>query len=418
MENEKDKETVLASTNPEETNNTEVNTIKAEELKDNISAVEKRDLSAIIPHESIKGEEASDTLLSKETILKSDGAVVIGNIDAEGIKMVAGATFPKEIDIETRKKEQQEALKAKKNPNKKKKELSEDSKKAQNVTTLIVLGVIVFLGVFVYFFVNRKTDKDFMPKAVTIELGDKLPIHATDYVTPGVGKVDDLLYSVNTSEVRVDEVGEYNYTVFHSGITKSGTVSIVDTTPPKVKTKELHIIEGSEYTPESFITKCIDLSGCEYSFKDENLANFKEPGLYDKDKNNLIIIVKDPYDNQSEIGVTLYIESSSDIKKYIKEVPYSEVLGYSLKSTYEVHYSSFTSNSILSYAKVINVYTYQNDEQYNAEVKKHECEKEAKFNKDNKTITITETVTSITDNGGNTAQEIDSYLVNQGYNQT
>ena len=87
MENEKDKETVLASTNPEETNNTEVNTIKAEELKDNISAVEKRDLSAIIPHESIKGEEASDTLLSKETILKSDGAVVIGNIDAEGINI-------------------------------------------------------------------------------------------------------------------------------------------------------------------------------------------------------------------------------------------------------------------------------------------------------------------------------------------
>ena len=422
-ENEKDKEIVLASTNPEETNNSEatepeVNTIKAQQLKDNVSANEKRDLSAIIPQEAIKGAEASDTLLSKDTVLKSDGAVVIGNIDGEVVNMVADATLPKEIDIESRKKEQQAALKAKKNPNKKKKELSEEGKRAQNITTLIVLGAIAFIGIFGYLFVNRKTDADFMPKAITVELGDKLPFNAKEYVTPGVGRVDDLLYTINTSEVRIDEVGDYEYTVYHSGITKRGTVSIVDTTPPKVKTKELHIIEGSEYNPESFVTSCIDLSGCEFSFKEEKLADFKEPGLYNKDNNNLIIVVKDPYDNQSEVGVTLYIEASGDIKKYQREVPYAESLGYSLKSTYEVHYSSFGNNSILSYAKTVDVYTYQNEELFNAEAKKHEGEKEVIINKGEKTITITDTVTSITDNGGTTPQEIDNYLISRGYTQT
>ena len=315
MENENKEETVLASTNPE-TNNNEAGLIKATELQDNVKAREKRDLSAIIPQESIKGEEASNTLLSRETTLKSDGAVVIGNIEAEGIKIVEGVDFPQDINIEKRKKEKQAALKAKKNPNKKKKALSEDGKKAQNLTTIIVLAVLAFLGAFGYFFVNRKTETDFIPKIVTVELGDPLPYHAKDYVKPGKGKVDDLLYNINTSEVKVDEVGDYEYTVHHAGTTKRGTISIVDTTPPKVKIKELHIIEGSEYTPESFVTSCIDYSGCEFSFKEEKLAEFKEPGLYNKDNNNLIIVVKDPYDNTTEVGVTLYIEATSDIVKY------------------------------------------------------------------------------------------------------
>ena len=416
MENEKDKEIVLASTTPEEVNNTEVNTIKATELQDNNKTSAKKDLSAIIPKETIKGTEGSDTLISKDAALKSDGAVVIGNIAEDGVKMVEGASFPKEIDIETRKKEQQEALKAKKNPNKKKKVLSEDGKKAQNITTIIVLVGIAFVVIAGYFIINRKTDADFMPKIVTIELGDSLPLHAEDYVKPGVGKVDDLLYTINTSEVRIDEVGDYEYTVYHAGTTKRGTVSIVDTTPPKVKTKELHIIEGSTYTPESFITSCIDLSGCEFSFKEESLAEFHEPGLYNKDNNNLIIVVKDPYDNQSEVGVTLYIESSGDIKIYEKEVPYNEELGYSLKTSYEVHFSSFINNSVLSYAKVVDIYTYQSEEQFNAELKKHEGEKEVTSNKDNKSITITQTVTSITNNSSNTPQEIENYLLSQGYN--
>ena len=117
MDNENKNETVLASTNPE-TNNNEPGVIKATELQDNINVTEKKDLSAIIPQESIKGAEASNTLLSRETTLKSDGAVVIGNIEADGIKMIENATFPKEIDIAKRKKEQQESLKIKKNPNK------------------------------------------------------------------------------------------------------------------------------------------------------------------------------------------------------------------------------------------------------------------------------------------------------------
>ena len=414
-DNNNNNTTNLTNSNNNTSVEQEVNTIKATDLKNNLNSNEKRDLSAIIPTESYKGEEANDLLISRDTSLKSDGAVVIGNIDAEGVKIVEGASFPKEIDIEARKKAQQAAIKEKKAPNKKKKTISEDAKKAQNITTIIVLIVIAFLGAFGYLFINRKTDTDFAPKVITIELGSKLPVHAKDYVIPGVGSVDDLSYTINTSEVKIDEVGDYDYTVYHSGVTKRGTISIVDTTPPEVKTKELHIIEGSNYTPESFIVNCLDLSGCEFSFKDEKLANFNEAGLYNKDNNNLIIIVKDPYNNKSEVGVTLYIEAAGDIKKYKKETPLNPSLGYSLVTTYEVHYSSFASNSILSYAKKIDSYTYQDEKNYQEEIKKHEGEKEASFDNKTKTITITDKITNITTNGSNTPQEINDYLISQGF---
>ena len=144
-DNNKNNTTNLTNSNNNTSVEQEVNTIKATDLKNNLNSNEKRDLSAIIPTESYKGEEANDLLISRDTSLKSDGAVVIGNIDAEGVKIVEGASFPKEIDIEARKKAQQAAIKEKKAPNKKKKTISEDAKKAQNITTIIVLIVIAFL---------------------------------------------------------------------------------------------------------------------------------------------------------------------------------------------------------------------------------------------------------------------------------
>ncbi len=433
MQNEDNKDAVLASTDTANQPNQDVSTIKATELIDNTSSKESKDLSAIIPQDTIQGSEASNTLLSKNKELSSDGSVVIGNINENGLTMVEGANYPNKIDVAARKKAQQEAIKAKKDPKqKKKKEMTDEAKKAQNITTMVVIIAAVVLGLFGYYLFNRNTDDDFIVKRVTVELGNPLPKHTKDYVSPAnllrIGSfdfssifktkekiADDLLYTVNTSEVRIDEVGEYEFTVYHNGITKRGYVEVVDTTPPKVETIELHIMAGSEYGPEKFIKSCVDLSGCIFEFKDENLSKFTEPGLYNKDNNNMIVVVSDPYDNKVEIGVTLYIESNANVKRYQKNTPFNNLVGYSLRTTYEVYFSSLSNSLILSYANKIDTYTYLDDNLFNEEVNRRNGEKETTYNRDNKTITITTKVTSIIGSSNNTASEIDKYLINNGF---
>ena len=135
MQNDEDKNAVLASTNTEE-QSTEVAvqeeaTIKATSLQDNQRSLEKRDLSAIIPTTTIEGSEASGVLESKETLLKADGAVVIGNVDNGNLSVVNGVKFPDKIDIDSRKKLKQEQERAKRSSGTKKvnKALTEEGKK-------------------------------------------------------------------------------------------------------------------------------------------------------------------------------------------------------------------------------------------------------------------------------------------------
>ena len=343
---------------------------------------QKKDLSAIIPEQNNQTENTDGIVLeSKDKELKSDGAVVIANIVNDDIVMDEKAVLPAQIDIEARKRNRANMLKSKKRKNKV--ELDDEAKKSQNITSIIVLILICFLGGFAYYIYNRKTLKDFQPLPVTVELGDKLPIRTKNYVKPGVGNtVDELKYVLNTKDVDIDEVGEYNFTVTFNNITKTGTIKIVDTTAPDLTVKRVVITEGTTYGPESFVDECIDLSGCNYSFEDSKTTDkYRTPGTY-----NVYIVATDPYENKTTKKTQLVIEAQGMVKKLVKTEEYSENKGYSLKTTYDLHFSSFMDNAILYNGYKIEEYQYRNDEKFNEAKTKYTGEANYTIDTKNKTI--------------------------------
>lgn len=343
---------------------------------------QKKDLSAIIPEQNNQTENTDGIVLeSKDKELKSDGAVVIANIVNDDIVMDEKAVLPAQIDIEARKRNRANMLKSKKRKNKV--ELDDEAKKSQNITSIIVLILICFLGGFAYYIYNRKTLKDFQPLPVTVELGDKLPIRTKNYVKPGVGNtVDELKYVLNTKDVDIDEVGEYNFTVTFNNITKTGTIKIVDTTAPDLTVKRVVITEGTTYGPESFVDECIDLSGCNYSFEDSKTTEkYRTPGTY-----NVYIVATDPYENKTTKKTQLVIEAQGMVKKLVKTEEYSENKGYSLKTTYDLHFSSFMDNAILYNGYKIEEYQYRNDEKFNEAKTKYTGEANYTIDTKNKTI--------------------------------
>ena len=343
---------------------------------------QKKDLSAIIPEQNNQTENTDGIVLeSKDKELKSDGAVVIANIVNDDIVMDEKAVLPAQIDIEARKRNRANMLKSKKRKNKV--ELDDEAKKSQNITSIIVLILICFLGGFAYYIYNRKTLKEFQPLPVTVELGDKLPIRTKNYVKPGVGNtVDELKYVLNTKDVDIDEVGEYNFTVTFNNITKTGTIKIVDTTAPDLTVKRVVITEGTTYGPESFVDECIDLSGCNYSFEDSKTTEkYRTPGTY-----NVYIVATDPYENKTTKKTQLVIEAQGMVKKLVKTEEYSENKGYSLKTTYDLHFSSFMDNAILYNGYKIEEYQYRNDEKFNEAKTKYTGEANYTIDTKNKTI--------------------------------
>lgn len=343
---------------------------------------QKKDLSAIIPEQNNQTENTDGIVLeSKDKELKSDGAIVIANIVNDDIVMDGKAVLPAQIDIEARKRNRANMLKSKKRKNKV--ELDDEAKKSQNITSIIVLILICFLGGFAYYIYNRKTLKDFQPLPVTVELGDKLPIRTKNYVKPGVGNtVDELKYVLNTKDVDIDEVGEYNFTVTFNNITKTGTIKIVDTTAPDLTVKRVVITEGTTYGPESFVDECIDLSGCNYSFEDSKTTEkYRTPGTYD-----VYIVATDPYENKTTKKTQLVIEAQGMVKKLVKTEEYSENKGYSLKTTYDLHFSSFMDNAILYNGYKIEEYQYRNDEKFNEAKTKYTGEANYTIDTKNKTI--------------------------------
>lgn len=343
---------------------------------------QKKDLSAIIPEQNNQTENTDGIVLeSKDKELKSDGAIVIANIVNDDIVMDEKAVLPAQIDIEARKRNRANMLKSKKRKNKV--ELDDEAKKSQNITSIIVLILICLLGGFAYYIYNRKTLKDFQPLPVTVELGDKLPIRTKNYVKPGVGNtVDELKYVLNTKDVDIDEVGEYNFTVTFNNITKTGTIKIVDTTAPDLTVKRVVITEGTTYGPESFVDECIDLSGCNYSFEDSKTTEkYRTPGTY-----NVYIVATDPYENKTTKKTQLVIEAQGMVKKLVKTEEYSENKGYSLKTTYDLHFSSFMDNAILYNGYKIEEYQYRNDEKFNEAKTKYTGEANYTIDTKNKTI--------------------------------
>ena len=370
----------------------------------------RRDLSAIIPKGiSNDAPEGAIEIDSRENELKGDGAISIGTINVDGeVTMNPNAAFPAQIDVAERKKIAQKNKGIFKKE--KKKKANKTAQKVQNTTAFMALIIIIGLGAFFYWYKNHPTEKDFKPLQVVVELGDPLPLRGSSYVKPGVGKeVDELQYAIDLSEVKVEVVGEYPFTVTYKGIQKTGTVIVQDTTPPELVVKEYSIKEGNSYDASKFVVSCSDYSGCNYSFQTEAEGRYDFPGTY-----VVHVTATDAYQNTTTKKTSLIIDSAGTIKTYIRYYGFSMSAGYEKTEEYEITYVDYDSYSALLRGKHTITYQYQEEDKYNEAVKTYSNEAGYSFDSASKEITYVTTINSV---GSNYTRldDIEEYLKKEGF---
>ncbi|MDE5889333.1 MAG: hypothetical protein K2H20_04870 [Bacilli bacterium] len=371
----------------------------------------KRDLSSIIPKfEDNTNDNNSIELISQEKALKGDGAISIALINGDGdISLTPNATLPNPIDIEERKKEKQ---KNKNGKNKKVKKKNKSSQKIQNTTALVSLVVIIFLIGFWFWYKNHPTDEDFQPINVTVEIGDSLPIRTSSYVKPGVGKEieDELQYAIDLSKIVLEEVGDYEFTVTYKGITKTGKVSIVDTTPPEIEIRNVKINEGDTYTAGSFVESCKDPNGCNYSFQDaETEKKYTTSGAY-----VVYVVATDAFQNSVTKKASLIIEAQGKLKEYYKATAFDFNTGYELTEKYSLRFEEYSNYSLLLSGTHEKIFQYQDEEVYEKAAKIYSGEVNYICDDSKKIITFRESVTTVGSNYSR-LEEIDPYLKREGF---
>ena len=391
----------------------EVSTIMPTMIDDSIDDKEiKRDLSSIIPkYESIEGKEGQE-LTSREVMLKSDGSQVLATVDDLGeVTFKANYQLPEQIDIKARKEQQKKESQRKKK--KEKLKPSKAAKQQQNIMSISALIVIAFLIGFYFLYVKAPGEEDFTPLLVTVELGDKLPIRTSSYVKPGVGTtVDELLYVKDVSQVKVEEVGEYEFSIKYKGITKYGTVIIEDTTAPTLETQDYTITEGDIYKPSHFVSSCRDHSGCNYSFQESGVEQKNtSPGIY-----VIYITATDAYGNFVNKRANLYIEAKGLTKIFVKETEFDFNTGYSLSEEYQLGFAEHESYSMLYKGKHIKTFIYKDEEKYQAAKKIYNGEANYECIDHEKKIVFTESVNTVGSNYSK-LDDIQRYFNSQGYQE-
>lgn len=175
------------------------------------------------------------------------------------------------------------------------------TEKPNRLPVIIFILIIVFLILFGYFFVYKKFN--FTPKTITHEEGEPLSKNVADYLK--YKPVNTSGYNLDTSDVDINEIGEYRYKITYNNKTKKGTIKIVDTTPPKVTTKDLTVEVGDKnFYVGNFVAECKEKNTpCITSFKNErDKDKINRVGTY-----NISIVVSDIYDNKTTTKVKLNV---------------------------------------------------------------------------------------------------------------
>lgn len=371
------------------------------------------DLSAIIPQNAVIQEDNEKiNLFSKDYNLKSDGSIVLADIVNDEARLRENIIMPSGIDIKARK----DAIK--RNQNQKKKINTDvdivkekNKKKNQSIMSIVSLIIIAFLVGFYFYYKQAPRDSNFKAKQVRVELGDALPTSKSAYVIPGIGDfVDDMAYDLDTSNVSVDKVGEYPYTVIHNNMRKNGVIIVEDTTAPELEVREVVLTVGESFNAPRFVSNCTDLSGCSYSFEEQDtIEKYTQPGTY-----TVYVVAKDAYDNKTVKQASLVIEDPGMVKFYVKEDAYDFDKGYQLTQTYEIHFTDFINNSIILNGIYIQIYSYQDQEKYDEAFKEHNGDINYTFDNADKTMTIRERANTIGYNYSR-YQDVINYLNTNGF---
>lgn len=421
--NEKDKETEIKNDEEISTQNEneaqDENATLMPELAISEETEEKiRNLAAIIP----KFEENVDNkpiLESRETVLKADGAIVIGMYDqASGNATYdQNAVLPDQIDIEARKKEEilnKNKKRKNKTPENNKKKKNKFSK-SQNITIIVVIFVIIGLVCFGFYFYKEYTTKGtFKTRVVYVELGTKLPIRIADYVElPDGESINEMAYTLDTSKVEIDKVGTYDFTIKRGSISQTGKIIVQDTTPPTLEIRQVIILEGQTYDASQFVAACSDLSGCNYEFKDVNSSSYISAGTY-----TLFITVRDAYGNETVKQAPLIIEAQGMRLYYQKYTSNNFEENYKLTEEHELH---FTEDEVFEDAIILNgiyskYYEYYNVSSYEKAKQENIGRLYYSFDDEKMIIMVREPESSVGYNYTR-MRDINDYLTEEGFSQ-
>ena len=168
---------------------------------------------------------------------------------------------------------------------------------------IIVIIVFVFLIFIVFKFFNKLELKN-----ITIEAGSPLSTSVNDYLAKQIK--DDYKYSINLDKVEINTVGEYEYTISSSLKKGTGTITVVDTKPPKYTLGNL-VLEKNSSSLASLISFCYDYSGeCNLKLKEKNVSEVTNiVGLKEE-----TLIIYDKYDNSIEEKITIEVVDAEDFE--------------------------------------------------------------------------------------------------------
>ena len=197
-------------------------------------------------------------------------------------------------------------------------QVPEPKKKKGNklIFVIIIVLLIAAVGVGVYIFLNvsnKPAPVSVTPKAVEIEAGSEVSSNIADYAD--FSGINSANCTLDTSSITdVNSVGtEYPFTITCGASTYNGTATIVDTTAPVAVLSPVTVQVGGTVSAEDFVSSCNDVSGCSYSFANEETVKgyLNTAGNYHVDIN-----IKDGAGNQITSEGTLVVTTEE-----VAEVP-------------------------------------------------------------------------------------------------
>jgi hypothetical protein len=190
----------------------------------------------------------------------------------------------------------------------------------KKIISYTIIGVAL-IGIVLCFWISknfRTNDSNAVIKlrdSVSVEVNSSLP-DKTVYFQELSGVKEDNI-NVNTDQVDLSKVGDYNVKITISNQDYNVTLKVIDSTGPTLKLKDVTIAVGGSYTYEDFVDSCKDNSNedCLVGFytsgtdQDGNVidySKYKDKGTYE-----IKIIAKDNNDNQTIQSAKLYIGEQS-----------------------------------------------------------------------------------------------------------
>ena len=174
------------------------------------------------------------------------------------------------------------------------------------------------------------------PKAVEIEAGSEVSTNIADYAD--FSGINSANCTLDTSSITdVNSVGsEYPFTITCGASTYNGTATIVDTTAPVAVLSPVTVQVGGTVSAEDFVSSCNDVSGCSYSFANEETVKgyLNTAGNYHVDIN-----IKDGAGNQITSEGTLVVTTEE-----VAEVPDADMYLSCANAEETLRFGIVTSN--------------------------------------------------------------------------